>query len=46
MSDPVAVSENWSIYITKIFFLFENLKKNETRKMSSYPLSECIVRLI
>lgn len=27
MSDFVVVLENWFIYIIKIFFLFENLKK-------------------
>lgn len=32
MNDPVAVLENWSIYITKIFFLFENLKKTKQGK--------------
>lgn len=26
MSDSEAVLENWYIYITKIFFLFENIK--------------------
>lgn len=32
MSDFVVVLENWFIYIIKIFFLFENLKKMKQGK--------------